>query len=82
MRHKRRFPLLLGLLVALAVTLAACGGGDDEVGRIASSGDDEVGRIVFFSVRDGNPDFYVMNADGTGQTRLTTSSGFFPAWAP
>ncbi len=35
MRHKRWFPPLLGLLVVLAVTLAACGGGDDEVGRIA-----------------------------------------------
>ena len=69
MRHKRRLPLLLGLLVALAVTLAACGGGDDEVGRIA--------------FRLGG-DVHVINADGTGQSRLTTNSAndIFPAWSP
>ena len=73
MRHKRRFPLLLGLLVALAVTLAACGGGDDDVGRIA-----------FTSVRDGDDkefEIYVINADGTGLTRLTRSGGG-SAWSP
>ncbi|HET6452846.1 MAG TPA: hypothetical protein VFI02_00455 [Armatimonadota bacterium] len=29
------------------------------------------GRIVFHSYRDGNPEIYIMNADGTGQQRLT-----------
>ncbi len=29
------------------------------------------GRIVFTSTRDGNAEIYVMNADGSGQTRLT-----------
>ena len=29
-------------------------------------------RIAFVSSRDGNPEIYVMNADGTGATRLTT----------
>ena len=28
-------------------------------------------RIAFVSLRDGNPEIYVMNADGTGATRVT-----------
>ena len=32
------------------------------------------GRVVFTSSRDGNQEIYSMNADGTGQTRLTTNS--------
>ena len=31
--------------------------------------------IVFVSTRDGNPEIYLMNADGTSQRRLTKSSG-------
>ncbi len=32
-------------------------------------------RIVFMSDRDGDWEIYVMNADGSGQTRLTESPG-------
>ena len=41
-------------------------------------------RIAFVSERDGNPEIYVMNADGSQQTRLTTDSlpDFSPAWSP
>ena len=41
-------------------------------------------RVVFASKRPGNYDLYVMNADGSGQTRLTTSSAddVDPAWSP
>jgi Tol biopolymer transport system component len=41
-------------------------------------------RIAFRSYRDGNAEIYVMNADGTGQTRLTFNSGedSGPAWSP
>jgi Tol biopolymer transport system component len=41
-------------------------------------------RLLFLSERDGNPDAYVMAADGSGQTRLTTDPAldFFPAWSP
>ncbi|MFI5135612.1 MAG: TolB family protein, partial [Chitinophagales bacterium] len=28
-------------------------------------------KIAFESTRDGNPEIYVMNADGSGQTRIT-----------
>ena len=35
------------------------------------------GRLIaFMSERDGNAEIYVMNADGTGQTRLTNDPGF------
>ncbi len=32
------------------------------------------GKITFVSNRDGNDEIYIMNADGTGQTRLTDNS--------
>ena len=32
-------------------------------------------RIAFMSERDGNAEIYVMNADGSGQTRLTNDPG-------
>jgi Tol biopolymer transport system component len=31
------------------------------------------GKIVFYSTRDGNPEIYIMNADGTDLTRLTSN---------
>ena len=40
-------------------------------------------RIVFVSTRDGNPDIYVMNADGARQVRRLTKGGsedMDPAW--
>src|SRR5262245_37167759 len=42
------------------------------------------GRIVFVSDRAGNPEVYVMNADGSGVQRLTRnpSFDFSPAWSP
>jgi hypothetical protein len=41
-------------------------------------------KIVFQSMRDGNPEIYVMNADGSGQRRLTNHDGFdmAPSWSP
>ena len=41
-------------------------------------------RIAFTADRDGNYDIYVINADGTGQTRLTDNPADddFPAWSP
>jgi Tol biopolymer transport system component len=42
------------------------------------------GLIAFHSDRDGNQEIYVMQADGTGQTRLTTNGATdsAPAWSP
>lgn len=41
-------------------------------------------RIAFVSRRDGNDEIYVMNADGSAQTRLTFSpaADYAPAWSP
>lgn len=40
--------------------------------------------IAFASDRDGDGELYLMRADGTGQTRLTRTSGadWLPRWAP
>ena len=37
-------------------------------------------KIAFVSTRDGNSEIYIMNADGTGVTRLTNNAAF--DWAP
>jgi len=41
-------------------------------------------RIAFSSNRDGNSEIYVMNPDGTGQTRLTYSDAWdsLLSWSP
>jgi len=41
-------------------------------------------RIVFVSARDGNPEIYTVNLDGTGLARLTNHPAVddFPAWSP
>ena len=43
-----------------------------------------VGQIAFISNRDGNDEVYIMNADGSGQTRLTSNTGveMEHAWRP
>lgn len=41
-------------------------------------------KIVFTSRRDGNPEIYVMDADGGNQTRVTNDPApdFNPSWSP
>jgi Tol biopolymer transport system component len=41
-------------------------------------------RLAFYSERDGNSEIYVMNADGSGVTRLTNTEADegYPAWSP
>ena len=41
-------------------------------------------RIAFASTRDGNREIYVMNADGSGVTRLTDNDADdgYPSWSP
>lgn len=41
-------------------------------------------KIAFMSLRDGNPEIYVMNVDGSEQTRLTNhpASDNQPVWSP
>jgi hypothetical protein len=56
-----------------------CGEGETEEARAGL-----VGRIAFVSDRDGDPEIYVANADGTDETRLTESAGgdYHPVWSP
>ncbi|MDP8886983.1 MAG: hypothetical protein M3M91_04240, partial [Thermoproteota archaeon] len=41
-------------------------------------------KIAFYSERDGNQEIYIMNADGSNQTRLTNSPAWdsLPSWSP
>ena len=57
----------------------ACGEGETEE-AVASL----TGRIAFVSDRDGDPEIYVVNAGGSGATRLTESPGgdYAPSWSP
>jgi TolB protein len=45
---------------------------------------DSGGKIAFSSNREGNYEIYIMNPDGTDQTRLTTdiATDRYPAWSP
>src|SRR2546425_1060653 len=58
------------VLVAVGVACTAVGGAS--------------GQIAFVSDRDGNFEIYLMNADGSSQTRLTNNlaTDFQPAWSP
>ena len=70
-------PALPGIALALVGVLAAFACGD--AGQRTPTG-----RIAFNSERDGNTEVYVMNADGSGVTNLTTSPSIdgLPGWSP
>lgn len=42
----------------------------------------ESGKIVFVSTRDGSPEIYKMNYDGSNVVRLTNNSSGNPDWSP
>jgi Tol biopolymer transport system component len=47
-----------------------------------TSGDGLKGRIAFHSTRTGGIQIYIMNADGSQATQLTTEGGADPIWSP
>jgi TolB protein len=49
-----------------------------------ASGPPSAGKIAFVSSRDGNPEIYTINTDGTDLTRLTNDPAVDeePAWSP
>ena len=57
-------------------------GGQGE--RASTASTDTIGQIAFVSERDGNSEIYVMNADGSNQTRLTHNRAYDadPTWSP
>ena len=44
----------------------------------------ETAKIVFMSKRDGNPEIYIMNPDGSEQVNLTQhrAADYVPVWSP
>ena len=62
---------------AVLLLATACGGEGEQPGITQ-------GKIAFRSESEGNPEIYVMNADGTGQMRLTNSPTWDagPSWSP
>ena len=66
--------------VVLAVGLPAVQG----VSASRATGPPSNGKIAFMSTRDGNPEIYTVNPDGSGLTRLTHSDtgDITPAWSP
>ena len=68
--------LVITLAVSLLIvcTLVTQGKGEGEGG----------GKIAFQSNRDGNEEIYLMNADGSKQTRLTNNPALDagPSWGP
>jgi len=71
------------IVIALTVLLlAAAASYGRDAGEAVVPGTN--GKIAFISDRDGNYEIYVMNADGSGQTRLDNGPGADddPAWSP
>lgn len=79
-----------GGIFTVPAPAAGTGGGTAPTAIVAGSGNSDPtwspdgAKIAFVSTRDGNPEIYVMNSDGTEQTRLTSSSGddLEPSWSP
>ena len=78
--------LFLPLMSALAlVALAACSESPQpDPEPAAQDAGVSTPRIAFHSNRDGNWNIYVMNPDGSGQTRLTDNpaADSWPSWSP
>ena len=74
--QQMRSQFLVISFAAAALLLAAAGcGGDGVTGP---------GKIVFVSTRDGGQEIYIMDADGSNQTRLTGGESRYddPTWSP
>lgn len=76
---KRMIPLLVS--ASLAALLLALALGEDPASAAFPG---KNGQIAFVSTRDGNEEIYAMDADGTGETRLTTEPGrdIHPMFSP
>ncbi len=86
-RQARRGTRLVGALLALAVL----GGLIPAAAQAQTPARTANGKIAFVSFRDGDPEVYTMNPDGTQPTRLTFNAGpspelpfldFWPSWSP
>ena len=89
--HKLAWLVLSACLLCLACgkRVERASGGEPAVGPKAGTVGVESpvpakGKIAFVSFRDGNQEIYVMNSDGTSQTRITNNpaGNMGPAWSP
>jgi len=72
-------------VVALGLVVALGAGGASAQAALRANG-----KLAFASGRDGDPEVYTMNANGSAQRRLTFNTGggdfplldFWPSWAP
>ena len=65
-------------------TLTSPAGGSHDVHNWLSACSPDGSRIAFTSSRDGDPDLYVMNSDGTNVRRITSHPAIdtSPTWSP
>lgn len=77
--------IITGLLLAISqVFLGACVQIQAVQPKVAPLPSELPARIVFDSDHDGNREIYIMDADGSDQTRLTNDPGHdkHPVWSP
>ena len=69
-------------LLSLGILAGACGDGGSGNGKTSTG--EPTGTIVFQASRDGNPEIYIMNTDGTGLTNLSNDEAkdLEPSWSP
>ncbi|MDH5682254.1 MAG: hypothetical protein OEZ36_11740, partial [Spirochaetota bacterium] len=74
MRNQLKKRYIFLLLMGLSAGLSGCYEFDEPIGgsRIWT-GEITVTKIAFHSIRDGQNEIYIMNIDGTEQTRLTNN---------
>jgi Tol biopolymer transport system component len=90
-KPRSRFPVVpcllitggIGILICLAVIVVYVIRQAPNIALVQTTA--PAGRIVFVSNRDGNAEIYVMDADGSNQTRLTNNfeqmDDNLPAWS-
>jgi hypothetical protein len=79
----------IGTGLISATIVFECGGAEEVTFRLSAAPPEgeslgENGKIAFSSQRDSNAEIYVMNADGSGHTRLTNNPAIddTPDWGP
>jgi uncharacterized repeat protein (TIGR01451 family) len=71
---KEEMTVFRGNRLGVAVVVAVLGSLFGPVSLADAAFPGAVGKIAFVSDRDGNDEIYVMNANGSGQTRVTNNS--------
>ena len=80
--RRRRINLVAAIVLTLAST--ACGGGASNLSAQTPTPAARQGQIAFARGTQGNRHIFVVNAEGSGLTQLTTGSQTDgePAWSP